>query len=243
MRFAVDSLLLPSFAAESLRQKPLRLKNPLRKDAFGIQGGGLACADLGVGCGASALALLLLVPNVKVWGVDIAAELAESARQNAAAMKLSHRARFEVLDVACLADVQRPFCDVVQMNPPYWEEGAGLASPKALVNCARRSQGAVKDFLRAARKLLVHHGRLFIVFPAARMVPLLEEAGRCGFGVRRLRAVRPFAGSKAGRVLVEAVKDARHETDWAADVVLYSRTEEGKSVPTREAKAFCPWLK
>ncbi len=244
MRFALDSLLLPCFVAASLRGKPVRVKNPLREQAFDLLLPGLlACADLGCGCGSSALALLSLVRNVKIWGIDKSDDLVASARQNASALGFARQTRFETMDVAALASMRRPCCDLVQINPPYWEEGHGLASAHALNNSARRSSGGLTDFLAAARQLLVFHGRLFVIFPAVRVAALLGEMPQYGFGVRRLQAVRPFAGAKAGRVLVEAWRSAAHETVWEPDLVLYSGSEQGRSRPTKGAQQFCPWLR
>ncbi|MDO5537239.1 MAG: methyltransferase domain-containing protein [Desulfovibrionaceae bacterium] len=243
MRFAVDSLLLPCFVAASLKDRPLRVKNPLRETAFDMNlPGYLACADLGCGCGASSLALMSLVGNIKLWGVDIVDEMVMSARQNAAALDCGRHVRFDTRDVAELACMRRPCCDLVQMNPPYWQEGEGMPSSRPMNERARRSTNGLRDFLAAARQLTVFHGRLFVIFPANRLFTLLQQIDEHGFGVRRLQAVRPFADTPAGRVLVEAQRDAAHETVWEPDIVLYERSRSGRSVPTSRAKTFCPWL-
>lgn len=244
LRFSLDSLLLPSFVAASLKARPLRLKNPLRETAFDlVLPGSLACADLGAGCGASALALLSLLPQIKVWGVDCEDVLIRAARENAIKFGRADRVRFDTLDVASLAQVRRPFCDLVQMNPPYWEDGAGRPSPHALANRARSSEHGLDAFVRAARSLLVYHGRLFCIFPAARLVQLAESVKKYGFGIRRLQFVRPYAGARAGRVMAEAMKDADHETVIEPDLVLYDRTPHGAPKPREEALSFCPWIR
>ncbi len=244
MRFALDSLLLPCFAAASLRARPLRVRNPLRDRAFGpALPGFLAGVDLGCGCGASSLALLRLAGNVKLWGVDLVEELAASARSNAVSLGLQNRARFEARDVADLARTRRPCCDLAQMNPPYWAAGEGLPSPSPLADMARRSGVGLRDFLAAARALLVFHGRLFVIFPAARLVPLLGDLDAHGFGVRRLQAVRPFADAPATRVLGECWRAAAHDTAVEPDLVIYERGPDGASLPTAAVRAFCPWVR
>ena len=248
LRFSLDSLLLPSFVAASLKERPLRLKNPLRETAFDIcLPGALACADLGAGCGASALALLSLVPGLKVWGVDSEDVLIRAARENARTFGRADRVRFDTLDVASLAQVRRPMCDMVQMNPPYWEDGAGRLSPHALANRARSSDHGLDAFFMAARSLLVYHGRLFCIFPAVRLVSLAESAKKYGFGIRRLRFVRSYAGARAGRVMAEAMKDADHETVIEPDLVLYGERNlsnpGGQAKPREEALSFCPWIR
>ncbi len=244
LRFSLDSLLLPSFVATSLKERPLRLKNPVRDTAFDILlPGALACADLGAGCGASALALLSLVPCLKVWGVDSEDVLIRAARNNALTFGRADRVRFDTLDVASLTQIRRPLCDMVQMNPPYWEDGAGRSSPHALANHARSSDHGLEAFLAAARSLLVYHGRLFCIFPAVRLVYLAESVKKYGFGLRRLQFVRPYADARAGRVMAEAMKDADHETVIEPDLVLYERTLSGQAKPKEEALSFCPWIR
>ncbi len=243
LRFALDSLLLPSFVAASLKKRPLHLKNPLREPAFDIRlPGSFACADLGAGCGASAIALLKLVPCVKVWGVDCEDVLVKSARENALKTGLADRVRFETLDVASLSQVQRPFCDMVQINPPYWEDGAGRPSPHALANRARSSEHGLDAFIKAAQRLLVYHGRLFCIFPASRLVCLTDTVQKYGFGIRRLQFVRPYADARAGRVMCEAMKDAGHETSIEPDLVLYEKKPDGTAEPSKKALSFCPWI-
>ncbi len=243
-RFSVDALLLAAFTNHCLGKGRLRLKNPLREAAFDLPcPGRLACADLGCGCGVTALALALLRDDVKIWGVDIEAALVKSADTNARKFGYAAVTRFKTADVRTLAESSRPCCDVVLMNPPYWEEGEGRASPDPMKNKARRGIDGLRHFCTAACRLLVHHGRLFVIFPASRLVRLIMTLEENGFGIRRLRCVRSFYEEAAGRVLVEAWRSAASVTEIDVDVVLYERSLGGGAVPTAEALALCPWLR
>lgn len=252
MRFALDALLLPCFVRECLILHTARPKNPLRDQAI-VPGtrGLLSAADCGCGCGASSLALGLLVPEVKVWGVDREPELISCAKENAASVQLKERVVFSCLDLARLATAQglaaclgspRPFCDMVQMNPPYWEEGRGHASARPLNEAARRGSNALSLFLAAAKTLLVHHGRLFLIWPARDISACVCALAAAGFGLRTLCCVRPELTRPAVRVLCEAWKGAAAESVLLPDIVLYEEGSTGQRVVTARAQAFCPWL-
>ena len=244
MRFALDALLLPCFVREACVRHPAMPKNPLRDQAFCLESRGLfAAADLGCGCGASSLGLCLLLSQVKVWGVDREQLLVDCAKENAALLGLSDRSAFVCHDLAQRMPLTRPFCDIVQMNPPYWEEGSGLVSARALNEGARRGRDSLEVFFRAARELLVHHGRLFVIYPAKRLSHLVFSLEAGGFGLRTLKMVRPLANREATRVLCEAKKDARADCVVLPDLVLYERDAQGTQKTTVAAQAFCPWLR
>lgn len=76
----------------------------------------LLIADLGVGSGAILLALLHELPNAFGLGTDRSAEALSTARDNAAALGMSARAAFAMMDFG--AALNRRF-DLVVSNPPY----------------------------------------------------------------------------------------------------------------------------
>lgn len=243
MRFALDALILPCFVRDACATHPAMPKNPLRDQAFGLESRGLlAAADLGCGCGAASLALCLLFSHVKVLGVDREQQLTDCARENAVLLGLDGRASFVCHDLSESMLLSRPSCDMVLMNPPYWEEGQGRVSDKSLNETARRGTDTLRLFFSAARRLLVHHGRLFVIYPASRLSHLVISLAEEGYGLRTLKMVRPLANRAATRVLCEAKKDARADSLVLPDLVLYERDTSGLQKPTVDAQAFCPWL-
>ena len=88
-RFGADTLLLSAFAASSLPSAPARGAKPLT---------GL---DLGTGCGAASLGLLLLRPDLDLTllGLDSGPEMVDAAGENARALGLDGRFRAELADV------------------------------------------------------------------------------------------------------------------------------------------------
>lgn len=240
MRFGLDALLLACFATREFGASPhFGLKNPCRGTPWLPLGPGFAAIDLGCGQGASTAALLLRSENMRALGVDFSPALIEAARKNISLLNLTGRAAFRVLDLSRAgAAFPRPLFDLALSNPPYWERGEGRASRDSLNDTARRGEGALPLFIRAARSVLVHHGLLYLIFPASRFAALAEALGACRFGIRKALPVRPGAKDAAVRVLVEAAKDSAHDIRFLPDLVL--QEADGRSTP--QALAFCPFL-
>ena len=106
--------------------------------------------DLGTGSGCLLLALLSERPESWGLGVDLSPAALATARTNALDLGLSRRAAFAVMDWT--AAVVGPF-DAILCNPPYVEEGAGLA-PEVAVYDPPGALYAGSDGLVAYRQLV-----------------------------------------------------------------------------------------
>ena len=106
--------------------------------------------DLGTGSGCLLLALLSERPESWGIGVDLSPAALATARTNALDLGLSRRAAFAVMDWT--AAVVGPF-DAILCNPPYVEEGAGLA-PEVAVYDPPDALYAGSDGLVAYRQLV-----------------------------------------------------------------------------------------
>jgi len=222
-RFSADALLLAAFASGERARR---------------------AADLGTGCGVAAFGLALRFQDLHCVGLDKEAALIEAARANARALGLGERVAFalgDVADKALPAGLERGTCGLVTANPPYRIFGTG----RRIASSARQSaleapQGALADFARAAALLLRHHGVFACVFLPARLGELFTALRSARLEPRRLRCVHSRPGAKAGRVLVEARKNARPDLVIEAPLTLYAGARgEGFS---QQALAFCPWL-
>jgi release factor glutamine methyltransferase len=127
----------------------------------------LRLADLGTGSGALLLALLSELPQGYGIGTDLSHCALVCARDNAAALGLSARARFLACDYG--AALPGPF-DLIVSNPPYVARGeiAGL-QPEVREFDPRRALDGGPDGLAGyraiagdARRLLTPHGALVL---------------------------------------------------------------------------------
>jgi tRNA1Val (adenine37-N6)-methyltransferase len=222
-RFGADTLLLAAFAHANL--KP---------------GAALAGLDLGTGCGAASIGLLLLRPGepLRLTGIDTGPEMIDAAKLNAAALGL---AQFTPLR----ADVQDfrptgPGFDFILANPPFRAPGTGKACPDEARHRARfEGPGGFAAFAACAGRSLRAHGRLFLVHLAERLPELMRELAAAGLNTRRLLPVQGHADKPPRLVLLMAVRGGGEGLALDCPLTLYS--PQGELTP--EARAFCPHLK
>lgn len=221
-RFGADTLLLAAFAHANLKPgKPL------------------AGLDLGTGCGAASIGLLLLRPNdpLRLTGIDIGPEMVAAAHVNAAALGLE---RFSPL----LADANDyrpagPGYDFVLANPPFRAPGTGKACPDDGRHRARfEGPGGFAAFAACAGRCLRVGGRLFLVHLAERLPELMRGLTEAGLNTRLLLPVQGRADKPPRLALLMAVRGGGEGLCLERPLILY--TPHGEL--TQEARIFCPHL-
>jgi len=178
--------------------------------------------EFGAGVGAAGLAVARRVAGIKLLLVEIDADLAALARENAAANAIAAEA--VVLDVASAASafvaigLGPDSADVVLMNPPFNDAARHPASPdKALAHVADAS--TLENWIHAARRILKSGGVLSLIWRADGIAEVLAALGR-GFGGLAILPVHGDAGNPAIRVLVRAVKGGKAPTRILAGLML-----------------------
>jgi tRNA1(Val) A37 N6-methylase TrmN6 len=227
----------------------LRLRQPARGHRFGHDAILLAAAcpgqdgetavDLGAGVGAAGLALAQRVAGLTVHLVEIDAELARLAAENAERNGLAARVRVHALDVGARpadfagAGLKAQTVDRVLMNPPFHRAGHAQASPDARRRIAHvAAPGALATWLGTAARLLRPGGTLVLIHHAdglAEVLGLLEPA----FGAVAVQPVHSKPGTAAIRVLVRAVSASRAPLAVLPGLILNG--PDGR--PTAEAEA------
>lgn len=199
-RFAVDALILSAFAGSP--------RGPV--------------ADLGTGCGI--IALLLAARGVRsVVGVELQAGLYELAFRNVSLNRRGDQVRVVHADLRRLRGVlpQRGF-ELVVANPPYVPMRAGAVNPISERAIARHELTCgPPDLARAGHYLLRDGGSLKVIFPAQRLIELINAFGAAGLETRRLRMVHPVPGRPAKMVLLEAIKARKGPVEVMPPLHLY----------------------
>lgn len=193
--FAVDTLLLADF---------VNLK--------GVTG---RVADLGSGSGILAFLLKYRKREIEVVGVEILEEFHRLSLRN---MELNPEMKgisFEMLDVREVPSKFLPDSfDLVVANPPYYQLGTGKIPERQARAIARHElSGTLKDFIEAAAYLLPYGAKFYLVILSGRFYEASENLKASGFGIRRLRFVRPKEGQAAHLALIEAERfyNGKHE--------------------------------
>jgi tRNA1Val (adenine37-N6)-methyltransferase len=203
-RFCLDSLLLADFTICRRGEK---------------------IADLGTGNGVVALILAYLHRSLSIAGVEIQPTIVERARRNVQMNGLTERVTIHQGDVRNIQEILAGGSyRAVVCNPPYRRLASGRISPNAERRIARHeAAGALFDFLRAGVYLMPIKGRMTLIYPAVRVVDLLQSMRTADLEPKRLRMVQSFAGVEASLVLVEGVKGGRSGVAVDAPLVIYDK--------------------
>lgn len=201
-RFSLDAVLLARFLS--------------------VQGGE-RIVDLGTGNGVLPLILAFLHASVRVTGLELQAQMARRALNGARLNRLEHRVKILQGDVRAVGEIFAPGTfDAAICNPPYRGLQTGRISPNAEKKVARHEiMGSLGDFLRAGSYLLRVKGRMAIIYPAVRMLHLLDEMRATGIEAKRIRTVHSFRDSEAALVLAEGVKGGRSGVKILSPLIIY----------------------
>lgn len=167
-----------------------------------------AARILDIGTGTGLLALIAAQRNAmaRIDAVEIDAEAASQAAENAAASPWSDRVRIHAMDVRRLHSAE-PF-DLVVCNPPYYADYS--RSPDVRIDLAKHSGELRFDALVAAvERLLAPAGRFALILPLNREQELLTLAARVGLPPVRRCVVRYVPHRPPKRVLLELDRSGR----------------------------------
>jgi tRNA1Val (adenine37-N6)-methyltransferase len=201
-RFSLDALLLADFA---------RLPDQSH------------VADLGTGCGVIPLLLARKHLDACFVGMENNPDMASLATENVRANILEARITIIAADILTLRS-RYPVSsfDVVISNPPFRSSASGKVSPHAGRDAARHETTAgLSDFLAMAKYLVKPSGRIFFIYPPARLAEFIRAAGELNLGLLRLRMVHGTTGAEAKIFLVELAKGRRDNLAIEPPLVMY----------------------
>lgn len=197
-----------------------------------VESKALRALDLGTGSGVIPLVLLWSGKVERAVGIEIQEAMCDRARRSALANGLADR--FSVIqgDVRRIGgDFPEGSFDLVTANPPFARAGEGRSCRDEERAVAREERnGALADFLNAARRKLSFRGRLVLVFPPRRLEDVLVGCRRSGLSPTRLRFVHP----RPHLVPRHALLEARRGTRSALQVEAPFFIEDEKGQPTAE---------
>ena len=218
-RFSQDSLLLACFAHIGRRQRGI---------------------DLGCGCGAVALGMVLRQPDLAMTGVEINLEYTAAFEENVVNLHLADTLTIVQGDVVDW----RPeaVVDFVVANPPYRELDRGRPSQGEDRKTARFEEAATFfQFARCAAVALKTRGKFTFVHLPERLPQLLADVQEVGLVPKRMRLVHGRADETAKMVLMETIKAAGAGLKIEPPLILHEgRGRETRL--TRQALEFCRFL-
>lgn len=203
-RFNLDSIILAHFV--DLKSRTVNL-------------------DLGCGNGVIALVLANLYVQSRWYGLEIQQALADLAKKNVEQNGLSHRVTIDIGDAREVKKIYQPHSfDNIIFNPPYRKLDSGrmnLLPEKAVAR--HEIKGSLSEFLSASQYLLKPKGRVFSIYPAARMVEMISLFRKKDIEPKRMKLVFSDAASTAEFVLVEGRSGSREELKMEPPLIIYEQ--------------------
>ena len=164
--------------------------------------------DLGTGCGIIALVMARKNLQAKVAAVEVSPLMAEIARRNVAANKLSDRITVTESDILQIAgEYSADSFDLVMGNPPYRRQGEGRISPRTGRDIARHESSAtLADFLAIAKKMVKPGGSICFIYHPERLAELFATALQLKLSPSRLQMVHGDFSLPARMFMIELLK-------------------------------------
>lgn len=180
---------------------------------------GQTVLDLGCGVGVAALCLGRRVPGVVLSGLELQADYAELARQNARENEIP----FKVLigDIARMpSDLRAQSFDHVIVNPPYFSRADGTGAQDSGRDIALAGATPLARWIDAAIRRLRPRGYLTMIHKADRLADIVAHMdGRLGDLV--IKPLAPRVGRDAELIIIRARKGARGAMRLAAPLILH----------------------
>lgn len=205
-RFSIDAYLLAHFV--NLRQHECAL-------------------DMGTGSGVISIIVATSRPCAKLVALDVQDEMVEMARRSVALNGLENKVDVRHGDIRTIETLfDRQSFDVAIVNPPYRKLKTGRMNPDYQKSVARHEiKGSLNDFLKASVYVLKNSGRVYIIYPASRMVELIFRMRAASVEPKRLQPVYSHDRSRGEFILVEGIKGGKEEMEVLPPLFIY--TEEG----------------
>jgi tRNA1Val (adenine37-N6)-methyltransferase len=206
-RFNLDSIILAHFV--DLKSRTVNL-------------------DLGCGNGVIALVLANLYVQSRWHGLEIQHALADLAQKNVEQNGLDHRVIIDKGDAREIKKIYQPHSfDNIVFNPPYRKLDSGRMNPLPEKAVARHEiKGSLSEFLSASKYLLKPKGRVFTIYPAARIVELISLFRKKDIEPKRMKLVFSDSASTAEFVLVEGRSGSREELKMEPPLFIYEEHKE-----------------
>jgi len=202
-RFSVDAYLLAHFV------------NPKQHECV---------LDMGTGSGVISIILATSRPCAKVVALDVQEEMVEMARRSVVLNGLENKVAVchgDIRSIETLFD--RQSFDITVINPPYRKLKTGRMNPDYQKSVAKHEiKGTLSDFLKASVYVLKTSGRVYMIYPASRMVEMIFRMRAASIEPKRMQPVYSHDRSRGEFILMEGIKGGREEMDVLPPLFIYT---------------------
>lgn len=185
--------------------------------------GGRRILDIGTGTGLVALMMAQRFSDAHVYGVEIDAEAARQAQENAASSEFAARVQIEAVSLQTYVgrmgqESVAPMFDSIVSNPPFFENS--LTAPDQTRTLARHAETlSYGELFGAVRLLLAPDGEFSAIIPNDCLQRFVSEGCLAGLFLKRKCAVKMVPRKQPKRYLLAFVKQMPKELE-AEEVTL-----------------------
>jgi tRNA1Val (adenine37-N6)-methyltransferase len=184
--------------------------------------------DLGTGCAIIPLILACSTEAETIVGVEIQKELADIALRNVSLNEFNNRISIVNEDLRKLTSLYPPGSfDCILSNPPFRKIDTGrlnMADQKAIARHELRV--SLPELLQVGFRLLKPGGRMFLIYPAFRLVDLFYEMRTCKLEPKALQSVHSHIHAPASMALIEGTCGGGIELQVKEPLILYDAGNE-----------------
>jgi len=201
-RFGVDAVLLANFA---------KIKK------------GFRVVDLCSGTGIIPFILAGKTEAESMTGIEIQRDMTDMASRSAKYNKLEQKIEFINLDIKDSKKLSLlKKADVVTVNPPYKLKDSGLINPDDKNAIARHEICCTfEDVVVAAKAVLKHSGRIYIIHRPDRLVDVLCTMRKYRIEPKLIRMVHPNYTKAPTMVLIEGQNNGGKFLKWLPPLYVY----------------------
>jgi len=231
------NLCLPDERLEDLQRGGLRILQKRDGYRFGMDAVLLAhfarlrpqdkVADMGTGTGVLPILMSQTEPTAVFHAFERQADMADMARRSVELNGLGGRITIHAEDLRnAQAALGAQSMTAVVCNPPYGKRGVTMPSQtKARLLACHETECGLADVAGACAAVLKNRGRLWMCFPAARVLELADELRAHRLEPKRARMVCSGVNRAPYLLLLEAVKNAKPALCWLPPLIV--STESG----------------
>ncbi|GAV15972.1 putative O-methyltransferase [Paenibacillus sp. NAIST15-1] len=124
-------------------------------------------------------------------------------------------------------DAERPFYEMITVNPPYMPLTAGDVKENEHYALARSEVACtLEDVIRTSAKLLRTGGKLAMVHRPTRLTDIIALMRTYRLEPKRIRFVHPREEVEANMVLIEAARDGKPDVRLLPPLIVYNDGNE-----------------
>ena len=201
-RFGMDAVLLSDFA----RVRPHE-----------------CVIDMGTGTGILPILMSGQQPDAIFHAFEIQQDVAEMAQRSVQLNDLEGRIHIHSEDMRNAAKVLGYECaNLVTCNPPYGKQNSTLKNAAQSVTIARHEEElTIESWVESCACVLRNQGRLCMVFPAQRMIELVDAYRKFRIEPKRIRLVYAKIDRAPYLVMLEGMKNAKPSLLWMPPLIVY----------------------